>query len=68
MPDDSTVPVFAPKDYKETFKVGKFWNAFCWFPYSHVVSTSQKRTVTSEFAECDLFLSARLSFLNLIPR
>jgi len=28
MPDDSTVPVFAPKDYKETFKVGKIWNAF----------------------------------------
>jgi len=61
MPDDSTVSVFAPKDYKETFKVRKFWNAFCWLD-SHVVSTLQKRTVTSEFAECDLFLSVCLFF------
>ena len=33
-----TVPVFAPKDYKETFKVGKIWNAFCWLD-SYIVST-----------------------------
>jgi len=66
MPDDSSVPVFAPKDYKETFKVGKFWNAFCWLD-THIVSTLQKRTVTSEFAECDLSLTLRLSFRFLIP-
>jgi len=46
--------------------VREILECFCWFLYSHVVFTLQKRTVTSEFAECDLFLSVRPSFLILI--
>jgi hypothetical protein len=62
MPDESPAPVFTPKDYKETFKVA--FCRCCFWKYSH---DFQKRTVTSEFAECDTFFSHFLCCPSLIP-
>jgi hypothetical protein len=47
MSNDTSVPTFSPKNYKDTFQVDLFHLTY--IPYPLVAL--QKRTVTSQFAE-----------------